>query len=81
MLSRKAQMKNFLKGLISEQKTRLIQGNDKKAWAETKNIAQEALDLGYILYDFEKRKAMRDKEKIINIAVTMKGERFAESKT
>ena len=39
MLSKKAQMKNFLKGLISEQKTELIQGNDKKAWAETKNIA------------------------------------------
>lgn len=79
MLSRKAQMKKFLKVIISEQKTRLIQGNDKKAWAETKSIAQEALNLGYILYDFEKRKALRDTEKVVNISVTMKGERFAKS--
>ena len=80
MLSRKAQMKEFLKGIISEQKTRLIQGNDRRAWAETKSIAQEALNLDYILYDFEGRRSFGDKEKIINIAVTMKGEKFAESR-
>ena len=79
MLSRKAQMKNFLKGIISEQKTKLIQGNNKKAWAETKNIAQEALDLGYILCEFKGREYSLDSEKIINIAVTIKGERFTES--
>ena len=80
MLSRKAQMKNFLKGIISEQKTELVEGDDEKAWAETKNIAQEALDLGYILCEFKGREYLLDSEKIINISVTIKGERFAESR-
>ncbi|MDE2813986.1 MAG: hypothetical protein OXM01_13220 [Gemmatimonadota bacterium] len=78
MLNRKAQMKNFIEGIISEQKTELVEGDDEKTWAETKNIAQEALDLGYILCEFKGSEFFLDRERIANISVTIKGERFAK---
>ena len=78
MLSRKAQLRNFLKTILSDGKTELIEGSN---WEDVKGLAQEARSLGYILCEFKKKDYILEPEKIINITVTMKGENFCRGRS
>ena len=81
MLSRKAQIREFLKTILSDGITEIEEAAAHQDWEATKTIVQEARDLGYISFKFKEKDYLLGPEKIINITVTMKGEHFCKGRS
>ena len=79
MLSRKAQIRNFLKTILSDGVTE-IKEESGMDWEAIKSLAQEARSLGYISCEFKEKEYILGPETIINITVTMKGEHFCRGR-
>lgn len=66
---------NFLKTILSDKVGVLKASKDRDNWIYIKIMVQELVDLGYLMCNFG------ESERITNIVVTMKGERFCKSRS